>query len=246
MISITLKGFLCEIYSGLIPVSAPRRIGEYLGLLKGGERQSQDCRYRQKSPEALVSDLWYEDEEGMATAMAPLGMAWRGFRCVNQAGVYCGIGSGRDTIGIFEMQVIQEDTPPLIFVPPPVHPELRHLMGDLSELAITPLPPPKARQEESGLLQVSSGMWGKGEMRFVLEKESSFHPGCLSFLSLDLCDLGIAEEYLVTGISYRDEILTGRPLPGTGEGYYPVVCLPPGSSKWVDLGSHITSLLSQT
>jgi hypothetical protein len=246
LVSITLKGFLCEIYSGFIPTAALSRIGEYLGILKGAKRPSQDCKCRQKGPEALVSDLWYREEEEMKRMMAPLGLAWEGFRGVNQAGVYFGIGSGKDNVGIFEMQVIQEDASQLLFVPPPVHPELRHLMGNLGEIGITTLAPPKACQQVHGLLQVSSGKWGKGEMLFILERESSFHPECLSFLSLDLCDLGIAEEYLVTGISYRGEILRGIPVPGEGEEYYPVVCLPHGSSKWVDLGSYITSLQLQT
>lgn len=235
-ILIKLKGYVCEVFCGNIPLKAIRAIAD--------EARSQCAQQEllgiKSSPQSAAADLWYGQSPVIKDLMGKFGSAWDGFMSINQFGCYCGIGSGKDGLGVFEMEIYEAGKLLRTFVPPPVQPELKERFMGLDKIGIKSVASPTLPRVREGLVPISSGLWGIGTMEFRLEKGPQFYPEHLEFVTTDLCDIGIAEDCLTTGITYNGRAISGLPSPGPGREPYPVVWYSQEQRRWLGLGDNST------
>jgi len=235
-IIIKLKGYVCEIFCGNIPLNVIRAIA--------AEARSQCAKLEalgiKSSPQSAAADLWYGQSPEINDLMGKFGSAWDGFMSVNHFGCYSGIGSGKDGLGVFEMEIYDAGKLLLTFVPPPLQPELKDRFMGLDKIGIKSVASPTLPYAGEDLVPISSGLWGIGKMEFHLEKGLQFDPEALEFVTTDLCDIGIAEDCLTTGITYNGMAISGLPFPGPSREPYPVVWYSQEQRRWLGLGDNPT------
>ncbi len=235
-ILITLKGYVCDVCCGKIPIDAIRAI---TGMVRPRRTQAE-AGTGKPSAQSVITELWYKESQNLKLLLADFGLNWNGFMSINHFGHYCGIGSGKDGLGVFEMEIYEGEELLLTFIPPPVQPELKERFMGLDKIRIKTIDSPPLPYAGEGFVPISSGLWGIGTIEFRLEKGPRFDPENLELVTMDLCDIGIGEDCLTTGLIYNGRDIPGIPSPGPSREPYPAVWYSQGEKKWLDLGDAST------
>jgi len=235
-----VSGYVCEIMCGYIPLSFKKAFSDHLLSQGVGDDRPEWVLKRNPnyvSPDRIRS-IWYENDDLMGQLALHAGCTWSAYQDIDDIFHGIGFGTGKDTIGLFDIQVKANETLLAEFVPFDPVEELGHPLLRLEDVAAIrpPALPPPGRQQ--GLVAVSAGSWAKGTLRFCGNLEGAFDPGALALIVMDLSNLGVGEDHFVSGILYGGQSLVGEVIREMDREMYPVTWYSHEKSRWLPMYDH--------
>jgi hypothetical protein len=232
-----VNGYVCEVMCGYIPLSLKKAFTDHLLSQELGDDRPEWVLKRTPNyvnPDRIRS-IWYENDDLMGQIALLAGCAWRSYRDIHDIFYGIGFGTGKDGIGLFDIQVREGERLLMEFVPfDPAdgmgHPLLR--LEDIAAIRPSAQSPPARRQ---GLVAVCGGSWAKGTLRFCGNLEGNFDPGALALVVMDLTNLGIGEDHFVSGIFYRGQSLEGEVTREIDREMYQVSWYSHEKSRWLPM-----------
>jgi hypothetical protein len=232
-----VNGYVCEIMCGYISLSLKKAFTEHLLSQEAGHDRPEWVLKRTPNyvnPDRIRS-IWYENDDFMGQMAQRAGCTWRSYRDIHDVFYGIGFGTGKEGIGLFDIQVKKDETLLMEFVPFDPVDEMDHPLLRLEDVAAIrpPAPSPPGRRE--GLVAVSGGSWGKGTLRFCGDLEGDFDPGALALIVMDLTNLGVGEDHFVSEIRYKGQPLEGKVIREIDREMYPVSWYSHEKSRWLPM-----------
>lgn len=235
-----VNGYVCEIMCGYIPFSLKKAFTEHLLSKEAGHDRPQWVL--KQNPNYVnpgrIQSIWYENDAFMGEVAMRVACAWNSYRDIHDIFHGIGFGTGKDGIGLFDIQVKENERLFMEFVPFDPQGELDHPLLSLDEIAAIRPPAPSPPGRRQGLVAVSGGSWAKGTLRFRLNVERAFDPGALALVVLDLTNLGVGEEHFVSEIRYRGQSLESEVIREIEREMYPVSWYSHEKSRWLPMYDH--------
>jgi hypothetical protein len=236
-IKLEINGYVCKIVCGYVPLPLKEAFTEHLLSQESGDDRPEWVLKRTPNyvNPSRIQSIWYENHDLMGQIARRAGCTWRSNRDIDDIFHGVGFGTGKDTIGLFDIQVKGGETLLMEFVPFDPVGELAHPLLRLEDVAVIrrpPLSPPGRRQ---GLVAVCGGSWAKGTLRFCGNVGNDFDPGALALTVLDLTNLGVGEDHFVSEVRYKGQPLVGEVIRELDREVYPVSWYSHEKSKWLPM-----------
>ena len=235
-----VNGYVCEIMCGYIPSSLKQAFIDHLLSEEAGDDRPEWVLKRTPNyvnPDRVRS-MWYENDDLMGRLALRAGCTWRSYRDIRDVFHGIGFGTGKDTIGLFDIQVRADEKLLMEFVPFDPVDRMGHPLVRLEDVAVirNPAPPPPAPRQ--GLVAVSGGSWAKGTLRFSGDLGGGFDPDALALMVMDLTSLGVGEDHFVSEIRYRGQPLGGEIIREIDREMYPVSWYSHEKARWRPMYHH--------
>jgi hypothetical protein len=234
---IRVNGYVCEIVCGQIPRTCKDVFTAYILEHRDDSRVPDGIRTRNPdyvTPEQ-IKELWYQSDDVMGHLLSECGFAWQGYRGVNDLHHLHGFGSGKQGIGIFDISVFVQDRLASEFVPFDPPEDGNRYLQNLQNIPHSAMDPLTLSKVTDPMVAISAGTWAKGTMEFEAHLDAPFDPAVLAILVVDATQIGIGEDHLVVGLSYRSTVLPGHIVRETDKEMYPVSWYSPEQGRWLDM-----------
>jgi len=232
-----VNGYVCEILCGYVPLSFKKAFTDHLLSQSAGDARPEWVirRLPQYVNPSRIQCTWYENDELMGQMALRAGWVWHSYRDIRDIFHGIGFGTGKDGIGLFDIQVKDEDTLLMEFVPYDPPGDVDHPLLRLDRIAAIKSPAPLPPGKRQGMVAVSGGSWAKGTLRFHGNMEGTFDPDALALIVQDLTNLGVGEDHFVSEIHYRGLTLEGEVIREIDREMYPVSWFSHEKSRWLPM-----------
>lgn len=236
-LEIHVSGYISKVVCGQIPIDCKNAFLSYL-LEKRDETVVPDWLKR-RNPNYVGSDdinrMWYIENDKMKGIMKKCGFEWTTFRSINEFSNKTGFASGKNGIGIFEMGINIGEQKLMEFVPFEPDPELHEHLKNIQNIKSSWSEPEPAPIADPGYLAVSSGTWAKGTALFRKVIKGDFKQEDLVLIVSDLTNIGIGEDYFVSGFKYAGEDLQWNIIREDNREMYQVSWYSRKAGRWLEM-----------
>ena len=163
---------------------------------------------------------------------------WRSYRDIHDIFHGIGFGTGKDGIGLFDIQVKADETLLMEFVPFDPVDEMGHLLPETggcrrhqTSRPIAARPATRAGGHERRVL-------GQGHPAVLQGSGRGLYFGALALIVMDFTNRGVGEDHFVSGIRYRGQSLKNEVIREVDREMYPVSWYSHEKSKWLPMYDH--------
>ena len=236
-LQIEISGYVTEIVCGHIPVPCKDAFTRH--ILANRNVADIPEWISKRNPDYVspdhIKEIWYFEEEMMQNITKRCGHEWKTYRDIDNVCHCLGFGSGKGSIGLFEINILVDSMPVVEFVPFESPPETGSRLRNIENIRLTRLTPEPLPLPDIGVVAVSAGSWGKGAIRFSTELRDDFDEGGLELLVSDLTNLGVGEDHFVSGLRYAGKKLKGEVVKQGDMEMYQVSWYSHQKGKWLDM-----------